>query len=465
MSKCGHCQRQKGRRACPALAGVICSACCGQHRGRELACPSDCPYFVEADGSASLLAAYNAATEKLFAAMFADDDWCLAAHASLFGKGKRRVPEAWEESNFAGFMAHGFTDGTGQRYVDRYLHERGTRLKLAETKALEALRNAWFSAFEIQEIRVDEGLELRDLITGNTFFVHEKTGTHAVVKFDALLAWVTDHGGRRIFTGDNARVPRGHLDAVLKALRSALTKARKARPDLPARALTAAAVGPAHHALLRASMAQQPPRIRTMDGEEVVFCEALFDLSDVEAVTEKLAAHPDLDDDGDGAFHWMDRKGRQQLGPGALHLGIIAIQKGRLKLETQSKERLAQGKAFLAGLLGELATHRLDAVKDLEVALREHAQRPRAQPQAGIPPEVQAELLSNFLQQHLTQWIDEQLPALDGQTPREAARTKRGREKVAALLKEQEHSAQRMPGGDRVDFAAVYEKLGLRATE
>jgi len=47
MAKCIYCQQKKGKRSCPALSGMICSGCCGEHRGRAISCPSDCPYFVD----------------------------------------------------------------------------------------------------------------------------------------------------------------------------------------------------------------------------------------------------------------------------------------------------------------------------------------------------------------------------------------------------------------------------------
>ncbi len=47
MAKCIYCQQKKGKRSCPALNGQICNGCCGEHRGRAIACPPDCPYFVD----------------------------------------------------------------------------------------------------------------------------------------------------------------------------------------------------------------------------------------------------------------------------------------------------------------------------------------------------------------------------------------------------------------------------------
>jgi hypothetical protein len=45
MSKCVYCKVRKGKRACPALNGLICSQCCGEHRMTRIACPSDCQYL------------------------------------------------------------------------------------------------------------------------------------------------------------------------------------------------------------------------------------------------------------------------------------------------------------------------------------------------------------------------------------------------------------------------------------
>jgi hypothetical protein len=43
--KCAYCHIGKGKRSCPALAGLICSACCGEHRLTTIRCPADCPYL------------------------------------------------------------------------------------------------------------------------------------------------------------------------------------------------------------------------------------------------------------------------------------------------------------------------------------------------------------------------------------------------------------------------------------
>lgn len=45
MTKCVYCHQRKGRRSCPALGGLICSQCCGEHRVTRISCTPDCPYL------------------------------------------------------------------------------------------------------------------------------------------------------------------------------------------------------------------------------------------------------------------------------------------------------------------------------------------------------------------------------------------------------------------------------------
>jgi len=45
--KCASCGKRKAKRPCPALRGSICPVCCGEKRGVEIKCPTDCVYFVE----------------------------------------------------------------------------------------------------------------------------------------------------------------------------------------------------------------------------------------------------------------------------------------------------------------------------------------------------------------------------------------------------------------------------------
>jgi hypothetical protein len=45
---CPSCGQRKGRRSCPALGELICTACCGTKRLVEIHCPDTCDYLIAA---------------------------------------------------------------------------------------------------------------------------------------------------------------------------------------------------------------------------------------------------------------------------------------------------------------------------------------------------------------------------------------------------------------------------------
>lgn len=47
MGKCNLCKTKKSKRFCPAIDNNICTMCCGVKRGKEIACPEDCKYYLQ----------------------------------------------------------------------------------------------------------------------------------------------------------------------------------------------------------------------------------------------------------------------------------------------------------------------------------------------------------------------------------------------------------------------------------
>jgi hypothetical protein len=59
-------------------------------------------------------------------------------------------------------------------------------------------------------------------------------------------------------------------------------------------------------------------------------------------------------------------------------------------------------------------------------------------------------------------WLDESIPALGDETPREAARTPRGRELLEALLHDYEWSSEKLPDSAfTLEVETLRRKLGL----
>lgn len=69
--------------------------------------------------------------------------------------------------------------------------------------------------------------------------------------------------------------------------------------------------------------------------------------------------------------------------------------------------------------------------------------------------------LLSQMARHWEAWMDVALPALGNITPREAARTPLGRERLEALLAEFGWHDERMPEAQRADVRTLRAKLGL----
>lgn len=64
-------------------------------------------------------------------------------------------------------------------------------------------------------------------------------------------------------------------------------------------------------------------------------------------------------------------------------------------------------------------------------------------------------------QKYWDAWVDTKVPALGNRTPRQAAKTARGRERLAALLADFARTAERSPSVVGADVEALRRRLGL----
>ena len=80
-----------------------------------------------------------------------------------------------------------------------------------------------------------------------------------------------------------------------------------------------------------------------------------------------------------------------------------------------------------------------------------------------IDPEIERKLIEKVKSEHYARWVDEPLPALNGQTPREAVKSEVGRRAVEELLRglENREDRERREGRAAFDCSAVRKSLGL----
>lgn len=75
----------------------------------------------------------------------------------------------------------------------------------------------------------------------------------------------------------------------------------------------------------------------------------------------------------------------------------------------------------------------------------------------------QSEEIETMAKAHWESWFDERIPALDNKTPRQAAKTKIGREKLEALLLQYENYDQKRDDADyfKADINYLRKELAL----
>ncbi len=180
----------------------------------------------------------------------------------------------------------------------------------------------------------------------------------------------------------------------------------------------------------------------------MLLARATFDIADPGALTVALAGSTHFEPEDDGSFRWIEEGGSDDF---QRTLGTVRVEGARLVLEAMSEPRAVRGRAVLEALAGSAIAHRATSLEGIEqAAARERAHPRRHVAAPDIPPEVQAELVGRFYEEHYRGWLDEPLPALDGRTPREAAGLKSLRPRLVSLLKSMESmSARQRQAGRR----------------
>jgi len=209
---------------------------------------------------------------------------------------------------------------------------------------------------------------------------------------------------------------------------------------------------------------QQPlPELVNRDGEALVFTETRFPfLADqLEEIAQRLDAAPDWERDNPDEHTWtwlpetdavVDKKqggmAIDSLLDGQHPLnGTLELIPGVLTLTTNSMGRAQRGQDMLETLLRGLIGPALSSLQTPEQLLEERdARRQDAgarEPADAIDPGIAAEIIHNTLDQHYRQILDESIPALGNKTPRQCARSKKGRERVIEWLKDLENNELR----------------------
>jgi hypothetical protein len=145
-------------------------------------------------------------------------------------------------------------------------------------------------------------------------------------------------------------------------------------------------------------------------------------------------------------------------------LGSVRLDPAAVMLQTNSAERAERGRGWLAEVLGSLVGPALTALQTPEQAMAEKAAKGDDQtpPELPLPSEAIAVLVHEVKDRHYREILSQPIPMLDGKSPKQAARSKAGRQKVADWLKYLENGAAhraQSQGHPAYDFGWMWEAL------
>jgi hypothetical protein len=387
--------------------------------------------------------------------------------------------------------------------ADDYLRRRGWKESVATREYIAGLRRSVISLYEVSDLVPGESMLLRDLVRGGEpVRVMEKRGSQGLRPWDRIATRVIPLRQHSVISGTLMVFDHQTSEALL----ASLGRVRRRAPR-EAAALIAELGGTAGERLLAAEFTpdrmlaqaafmftnawldaglkqvqgRDRPQLVNAEGDPIAFTLLHFPLLPkvtAAQVRDALVTVPSLRQENAGFWNWLATPGTKAkavprrpaaesfittMEDGSLVLGTLSLAGRRLTLEANSAARAAQGKALLEPLLAGLVGPPLTEHTDLDQMLAEEQPPP---PPSGLTPEQERAAVHQTLDAHYRRVLDEPIPALGGKSPRAAAKTPKGREKVAGWIKSLENHAAHRPPGDPMgsyDVSWMWRELGVEA--
>jgi hypothetical protein len=359
-------------------------------------------------------------------------------------------------------VVHDWVDEvSGKSLVDLYL-ENKRAVSLDERRILTMLKNAVLSLYEVQEVFPEKGLLLKDLLRGGQYDVREKAATRHLAKWDILATRLLEVDGLYVMSGAAYPYSIRFKHDILQDILSEYRRYSKKAPDADMDSFLK--TNGELFNFYWYDLIKNPPKVKlaTTDREPMVISKAYYGFEDKASVMEALKRIEAFHEEENG-FAWLGARNKDDE---ATLLGRVFFDRDTLILESNSKERLQRGKELMQEHLPGVK-HKADSYEDIYKHLESLKENPVKQPPSDIPFEVQQEAYTRFMEHHCRKWLTDKIPVLGGKTPRQAIRSKKGREQVKELLKSFENAEEhnKKEGDAYYDLSWMWGELGIEREE
>lgn len=252
-----------------------------------------------------------------------------------------------------------------------------------------------------------------------------------------------------------------------------------ASPEVASFAAKVIGVGMPQLLAMLGELRERAPQLRNTDHDPLCLINATIRLGDPGAVAERLAAHPDIECDGEALDWWGRELDELERASGEAEVRAMLRERGEDpdEIVTEGPRRWLRGRIKPLGEGLEIDVNSRERLDRFLGLLRELGEEPDVSKQLVIDPaqdmpQLRAGQLLAIGGSEASQaaWLahfpDQRLPALGDRTPREAALRPRDAPRLEALLREFEHDADilRERGRPAPDIDLLREELRAPAS-
>lgn len=494
--RCGICGR-KGQRLCPALIGMICTSCCGAKRGSALECPPRCIYFPFGTEAYDLWLKVDGSWMPKVARYIVDAvgrlqfDRVLSQMSSSNGKNK----DQWEIALPAAvyYMLSIDRDSEGKTLAERWEEEGWKGLNNDERYMMKFRRNSLPAIVEIQKVLDTQSMRCADMLDPERgpFTMFDRSLGRAAIPYSRFLMWITHYPHFSRPGGGGLMIPHSISHDYLDELKQ---RARVKRNESSGKLqfYIAEHFGECCELVTSKLSAFNKRMISSID---LNVCQAFYEVvSDLSEIEDILNSKPDFereereieegDPEGTVYYSWLRRGESKEIeasmpatfryddeSQGVGSLGTLKLYTNLLVIEMFGRMKFDFAKNMVKRYFGHRVKFSHEKIEDFSDQIgeqsetREEGRRPSTplEEKDEVPIEIQQAVLEQYYRNHYTNFLEDNIPALGGLTPREAARDPEKRPELVELMKHHIHQMISLSRekGVTINLDWVLEELGL----
>lgn len=485
------------RAHCPALNAPICGPCCGSKRNISIQCTADCRFNpfspVNYDGWLRIDSGLSRKMLEYLSRFYDENEFQNIVREMMYDEDSSHAL-AMGSAVAVYYLFFRKSRRDGKTIAALWQTENWEGLNGDEQRMMEFRMNAAPALVEVQKVLDHQSMECRNLLQperkGFVLLDRSIVG-NKIGRFTRLWMWLADYPYFSRPACDPLQVPERTekilLQKISKDVLKEFNKKNHALPD----EMIAKNFGRYSRLILDESRKMRQRMLNAMDLHE---CKAFYTIKGpYQDVKRILDSKPDFRLDNEASptegrgpglsYDWFRRgesKAIEESMPLAFRhaddeegvgiLGHLLIGEKELIVRTTTKRNFSFAKKMVEQYWGDLLEFHREAIVDLAKQMAESEtfmsedDSEDISNETAIPKEIEEKLMTGHYRKHYEIFLNDSIPALDGMTPRKAAKSPRMRPLLIELMKNHISSIDRInkTRGFSINIDWVLDELGLK---